>query len=186
MSDKIQVRRGTEAQLAAITLSSGEPGYTTDRKRWFVGTGGANMLIGGPYDTHSSIRAFQSASQTLTSGVATKVLFQVVEFDRLAEYNTSLSRFTALEIGVYLVTSYIYCSGPLAGDYLDLKVYKNGVEARRPSLSTAGGTASQAFGGTIQISLGVGDYIEIYASEPRDFTTISGTQYTFLEVCRIA
>lgn len=39
MSNKIQVRRGTAAQLAAITPDSGEPGWTTDTKRLHVGDG---------------------------------------------------------------------------------------------------------------------------------------------------
>jgi hypothetical protein len=45
MSDKIQFRRGTAAQLAAVTLSVGEPAYITDTKRLYVGDGTTNQGI---------------------------------------------------------------------------------------------------------------------------------------------
>lgn len=42
---KIQFRRGLQAELDGITLASGEPGWTTDTKRLYVGDGSNNNWI---------------------------------------------------------------------------------------------------------------------------------------------
>ena len=49
MAQRIQVRRGTAAQLAAITPYAGEPCYTTDTKLAYIGDGSTagGILIGG-------------------------------------------------------------------------------------------------------------------------------------------
>lgn len=47
MANKIQVRRGTKAQLTALgPLAAGEPGYTSDTKELFIGNGaGSNTPV---------------------------------------------------------------------------------------------------------------------------------------------
>jgi len=49
MSQKIQIRRGVEAQRASITPDAGELLFTTDNKQIFVGDGATagGLLIGG-------------------------------------------------------------------------------------------------------------------------------------------
>lgn len=47
MANKIQIRRGLKSKLP--TLSSGEPGYCTDTKEFFVGTGSGNVNMGGSH-----------------------------------------------------------------------------------------------------------------------------------------
>lgn len=54
MANKIQLRRGTKAQLAALgPLAAGEPVYTTDTKELIIGNGtGANTpLVSVPQRT---------------------------------------------------------------------------------------------------------------------------------------
>ena len=46
MSRILQLRRGTKAQLDAITLSTGEIGWTTDGNEVYVGDGSGHHLIG--------------------------------------------------------------------------------------------------------------------------------------------
>lgn len=48
MSQKIQVRRGTAAELAAITPAQGELCWTTDNKKYYVGDGttAGGILVG--------------------------------------------------------------------------------------------------------------------------------------------
>lgn len=41
MANKIQLRRGLKSKLP--TLSSGEPGYTTDTRELYIGTGSGNV-----------------------------------------------------------------------------------------------------------------------------------------------
>ena len=49
MSQKIQIRRGVEAQRASITPDAGELIFTTDNKQLFVGDGATagGLLVGG-------------------------------------------------------------------------------------------------------------------------------------------
>jgi hypothetical protein len=50
MSQKIQIRRGVEAQRALITPDVGEPLFTTDNKQFFIGDGttaGGILISGG-------------------------------------------------------------------------------------------------------------------------------------------
>jgi hypothetical protein len=49
MSQKIQIRRGVEAQRASITPDAGELLFTTDNKQIFVGDGATagGLLVGG-------------------------------------------------------------------------------------------------------------------------------------------
>jgi hypothetical protein len=49
MSQKIQIRRGVEAQRASVTPDAGELLFTTDQKQIFVGDGvtAGGLLVGG-------------------------------------------------------------------------------------------------------------------------------------------
>jgi hypothetical protein len=49
MSQKIQIRRGVEAQRASVTPDAGELLFTTDNKQLFVGDGATagGLLVGG-------------------------------------------------------------------------------------------------------------------------------------------
>ena len=44
MSEKIQVRRGTDAERLTVTLDQGEPCWVTDKKRLYLGDG---VTVGG-------------------------------------------------------------------------------------------------------------------------------------------
>lgn len=49
MAQKIQIRRGTEAQRSLITPDAGEPLFTTDNKQLFIGDGttAGGLFVGG-------------------------------------------------------------------------------------------------------------------------------------------
>lgn len=49
MSQKIQIRRGVEAQRTLITPDAGEPLFTTDNKQLFIGDGttAGGLFVGG-------------------------------------------------------------------------------------------------------------------------------------------
>lgn len=49
MAQKIQIRRGVEAQRPLITPDAGEPLFTTDTKQLFIGDGvtAGGLLVGG-------------------------------------------------------------------------------------------------------------------------------------------
>lgn len=47
MAQKIQIKRGLEANLGSITLADGEFAVTTDTKKLYVGVEGAKICLGG-------------------------------------------------------------------------------------------------------------------------------------------
>lgn len=59
MANRIQLRRGVKSKLP--TLSSGEPGYTTDTNELFVGTGNGNVNMNGS-------KWYSGTDMTATSG----------------------------------------------------------------------------------------------------------------------
>jgi len=69
MAQKIQLRRGLEAQRTLITPDVGEPLFTTDNKQFFIGDGttAGGLLIGGG----SAIQFVQKfrGTQAIASGV---------------------------------------------------------------------------------------------------------------------
>jgi len=73
MSQKIQIRRGVEAQRASITPDAGELLFTTDNKQLFVGDGATagGLLVGGGSLTGSvqkirGTQAIASGADTVT------------------------------------------------------------------------------------------------------------------------
>ena len=66
MAQKIQIRRGVEAQRTLITPDVGEPVFTTDNKQLFIGDGATagGLLVGGG----SSVGYVQKFRGTLALG----------------------------------------------------------------------------------------------------------------------
>jgi len=71
MSQKIQIRRGVEAQRALITPDAGEPLFTTDNKQLFIGDGATagGLLVGGGTSV-GYVQKFRG-TQPIASGVDT-------------------------------------------------------------------------------------------------------------------
>ena len=69
MSQKIQIRRGVEAQRALITPDVGEPLFTTDNKQLFIGDGATagGLFVGGGTGV-GYVQKFRG-TQAIASGV---------------------------------------------------------------------------------------------------------------------
>ncbi len=69
MSQKIQIRRGVEAQRALVTPDAGELLFTTDNKQLFVGDGATTggLLVGGGSGTGYVQK--HAGTQAIGSGV---------------------------------------------------------------------------------------------------------------------
>jgi hypothetical protein len=69
MSQKIQIRRGVEAQRALVTPDAGELLFTTDNKQLFVGDGATagGLLVGGGSST--GFLAKHAGTKAIGSGV---------------------------------------------------------------------------------------------------------------------
>jgi hypothetical protein len=68
MAQKIQIRRGVEAQRSLITPDAGEPLFTTDGKELFIGDGATpgGLFVGG--GAVSYVQKFRG-TQAMASGV---------------------------------------------------------------------------------------------------------------------
>jgi hypothetical protein len=116
------------------------------------------LPIGGP-----TFSAYLSADQSLTSGVAAKILFNTEDFDTNSYFASS--RFTPLVAGYYQVNSncgLAVASGWSAGF---ASLYKNGAEYERGAqLNTTGVTLfGSTYTGVVAMN-GSTDYIEMYAA----------------------
>jgi hypothetical protein len=74
MAQKIQMRRGVEAQRTLITPDVGEPLFTTDNKQLFIGDGATagGLLVGGG-SAVGYVQKFRG-TQTIASGVDSVVV----------------------------------------------------------------------------------------------------------------
>jgi hypothetical protein len=61
MAQKIQIRRGLEAQRTLITPDVGEPLFTTDNKQFFLGDGATagGVLIGGGSSSATYVQKYR-------------------------------------------------------------------------------------------------------------------------------
>ncbi len=69
MAQKIQIRRGVEAQRSLITPDAGEPLFTTDNKQLFIGDGATagGLFVGGGTGV-GYVQKFRG-TQAIASGV---------------------------------------------------------------------------------------------------------------------
>jgi hypothetical protein len=104
--------------------------------------------------------AYSNASQSITSGVATKVTLNAEDFDTASAFDSTTNyRFTPQVAGYYQINATFRCSGgSLSSAYINL--YKNGsiyarvVEASIQQLTVLGSIVVYLNGST--------DYLELY------------------------
>lgn len=111
-----------------------------------------------------AFRATSAASQTLTTGVFTKVLFQTEEFDFSSSYDPALSRFTPKSAGAYQVNAQVLV-GNTTRSVLNLSIYKNGVSVQQ-FRGRVDAALAQNTGISAVISMnGTTDYLEIFCQQ---------------------
>jgi hypothetical protein len=111
------------------------------------------MSMDGP-----AFSAYKNATQSISSGTATKVLFQTEEFD--TNSNFASSTFTPTVAGYYQITAGCGTGGLLAFSYAS--VYKNSTEYKR-GVQAAGvaGIISNTVAALVYCN-GSTDFVEIY------------------------
>lgn len=133
------------------------------------------MASGGP-----AFRAYAATSQSISSGVFTKVNFATEEYD--TDNTFASSRFTPTVPGYYQICAGMDISGNMAGLTRALvSVYKNGGTYK--VLQDLASSGVQAISGSCEVYLnGTTDYIEIYAYVVATSPTISaGAPYTWMQ-----
>jgi hypothetical protein len=113
----------------------------------------------GVAGTGPAFSAYQNSAQTIPTSVATKINFQVEEFDTNSCYDPSTSRFTPNVAGYYQLGGAIYL-GISASTFLIM--YKNGVEYKRISGSPTPSNGYLESGNAIVYLNGTTDYAELF------------------------
>lgn len=111
-----------------------------------------NVVGNGP-----SFSAYQSSSQTLSSGTFTKLLFQTEEWD--TNNNFASSTFTPTVAGYYLITGAMEVAAVVT--QIILRLYKNGALWKNFT-NTNTSVVTALNGSAIVYCNGTTDYVELY------------------------
>jgi hypothetical protein len=160
--DKITFRaRQTSASAKSTNTNPIKTRYSIHS----VGGGGSNCVAGwstiaAKYDT--------SAGQSLTTATSEIIDFGDVIYDTHNAVTPGGSwKFTAPEYGFYKVSSYVelnFSTAWTAGETLTISVYKNGAEESRicrDAAEASGVNEPKTGGGSVDIELSKGDYINV-------------------------
>ena len=120
-------------------------------------------LASGVAGTGPAFSAYKSANQTISSGVDTKLTFDLEEFDTANCFDTSTGRFTPNVAGYYQFN--FECDmGGIATTAGIMNIRKNGVGAKRGQ-GVIGPSMSEQYlcGSALMYMNGTTDYAEVYA-----------------------
>ena len=139
------------------------------------------MLGSGLAGTGPSFSAYNGGgSQSVTSGVVTKVALTSTLFDTAACFNTSTYRFLPLIAGYYQINCNLSWSTGSGSGYAGLNLYKNGSNYQYASAQPAGnGNYHGVFLGSIVYLNGSTDYVELYCQyNGTSWSVIAGSGFT--------
>ena len=132
-------------------------------------------IADGVAGTGPAFRAYLSTSQSITSGVATKVNIDTVSFDTNSWFDTTNKRYVPQIAGYYQIIGLVRCLGTSMTLQV-ARIYKNGSELVVGDLNRVATSSS------IQVSVsdvvylnGSTDYIELYGF----ITASSGTEFNY-------
>jgi len=149
------------AGTTGLTPNTSTTGAITLAGTLAVANGGTGMTTGGP-----AFSAYGNTNQTISSGVATKVVINTEQFDTNSNFDTSTYRFTPTVAGYYQVNGVVeaYGGGMSISAYA-LSLYKNGSEFIRGTL-LSGLLPDEVYpnvSGIVYMN-GSTDYLELYMS----------------------
>ncbi|MCF6128120.1 hypothetical protein L1S35_00410 [Flavobacterium sp. AS60] len=138
-----------------------------------------------PNNTLSVVRTNLSGAQSLGTGGWQLVNFNTIVFDSNTEFNTGTNRFVAAKTGYYEVNAGFHTDNQSNTQFYSIGVYKNGSLYQQNSGNHSNlGPVSRTI--NCIVSLGAGDYIEIYAENYQSGVNIdSYIGKTFFEVKQI-
>jgi hypothetical protein len=136
----------------------------------------ANVAGNGP-----AFSAYQSATQTLSSGTVTKILFQSEEFD--TNNNFASSTFTPTVAGYYQIQGSLSIPAASNAGEIQMYVYKNGGLYKSSFNQTAVTRIAQT--SCLVFCNGSTDYIEIYIYLAVGGTTSVQQAYTFFQASMV-
>jgi hypothetical protein len=152
---------------------------TPDGVVFDVGTGGGSGASGPAFS------AYQSSAQSVANSTAVKVLFQAETYDTdncfaLSTGTTpNQNRFTAPQAGIYNF-SWRVALTVASNTWVETKLYKNGNLALK-GIKIAGATGINHSGGSGDVLLQAGDYVEVYTefTDTAARSTVAGISETY-------
>lgn len=173
--------------INAITSGVGGVSVTGDTSGAFAfqkdGTTVASISDTGVISSNvPAFNATLSANQSVTSGVATKVAFDTIEYDANSNFNTSTSIFTPTIAGYYQVNLAVRCQGASNPSVWLAFIYKNGSYVSFSGTQAASSNTTQyAQTSSIVYMNGTTDYLEAYgyivATTPSFVTNVATTYF---------
>ena len=147
------------------------------------GTSGIVTPAGLTINNAPAFSAYQNASTSVSVSTATKILFQVEEFD--TNNNFASSTFTPTVAGYYQITATSdYFSGATTGGNSFLSIFKNGSEFKRGVVNATALQPSLTVSALVYCN-GSTDYIDIYAFQSLGTQTTSGNSFTYFQGCMV-
>ncbi|MGG1556231.1 hypothetical protein [Paenibacillus ferrarius] len=150
----------------------------------YSGSGGVlNPWGDNTWSQRSRAAINSNATQNLSAGTATKVLYQNLVTDNLSEIASS--RFTAKgAAGTYDVKGYLVFSSGMSGSVsCSITIYKNGVANKTVRVDNGTASAAPGIQFAATVDMVAGDYIEIYAATSSATVLAVGS---YLDITRIA
>ena len=141
------------------TLARGNADSTTQN----ILTIAADGTVKLPNSIVPAFSAYNSANQTISSGVFTKMILNTKEFDTNNNFdNTTNYRFTPTVAGYYQVNHYLDSTASTSTTSTHTYIYKNGVQFKQ-GVYIAGGALTRISCSSLIYLNGTTDYIEFYA-----------------------
>jgi hypothetical protein len=174
---------GNASGTGTFTIAS--PNSNTDRTLTLpdntgtiLTTATAGVPVNGP-----AFSAYQSVSQTLSSGTFTKIQLQAEEFDTASCFDSTTNyRFTPTVAGYYQITGGVGINVGSGGGIVE--IYKNGTRYKRGvATSAVGGITLHIEASALVYMNGSTDYVELYGYQNSGGTapTWDGTEYNYFQ-----
>ena len=142
-------------------------------------------LATGVAGTGPAFSAYANASQTISSGVLTKLQINTEEFDTNNNYDpTTNYRFTPTVAGYYQVNGNAGLTA-ITATYFQMYIYKNGSLFKQGPLTAASGTYNNCVNALIYLN-GSTDYIELYGQATGGTTAFAaGSNVTYFQASMV-
>jgi hypothetical protein len=116
-----------------------------------------------------------SSSQSIASGVTTKVLFQTEQFDGDSCFDTTLGRFTPNVTGWYNINACISFTAAYTSQYMLPIIYVNGIATKEGNPNSGTASLARPQVNALVYCNGTTDYVEIYLFQNSGVAVSTGT-----------
>ena len=151
------------------------------------GTLTAGTLSPGQIDTTagSSVIAYMSGDQNISSGVSTTIEFDTESHDALGEFNTTTYTFTPTYTGRYAVSLYVQLTSVTDQSLYSVALLTDGT-ITNDVFFRASGTTTQTVTMPTMVELTAGEALKVNTvCSTGAYTVLSGSKYTVLSIHRI-